>query len=137
MSSDTNTCKFLHDRSRDRSRQSFESRKGKTRERQLELPLSVPCLTTQHNHLTNSLVQAPTMPEEKKTSYGTSTVDSTGNSTVCLPHILIDLYIYLVRLGSSGLKISRIILGCMSYGSPEWLKWVLPEEESIKHIKAA
>jgi len=42
-----------------------------------------------------------------------------------------------VRLGSSGLKISRIILGCMSYGSPEWLKWVLPEEESIKHIKAA
>jgi len=42
-----------------------------------------------------------------------------------------------VRLGSSGLKISQIILGCMSYGSPEWQKWVLPEEESIKHIKAA
>jgi len=42
-----------------------------------------------------------------------------------------------VRLGSSGLKVSQIILGCMSYGSPEWQKWVLPEEESIKHIKAA
>ncbi|KDR71918.1 hypothetical protein GALMADRAFT_102423 [Galerina marginata CBS 339.88] len=42
-----------------------------------------------------------------------------------------------VRLGSSGLKVSRIILGCMSYGSPEWQAWVLPEEESIKHIKAA
>ncbi|KAJ3509322.1 hypothetical protein NLJ89_g5282 [Agrocybe chaxingu] len=25
----------------------------------------------------------------------------------------------------------------MSYGSPEWQAWVLPEEESIKHIKAA
>jgi aryl-alcohol dehydrogenase-like predicted oxidoreductase len=25
----------------------------------------------------------------------------------------------------------------MSYGSPDWQKWVLPEEESIKHIKAA
>lgn len=42
-----------------------------------------------------------------------------------------------VRLGKSGLKVSRIILGCMSYGSPEWQDWVLPEEESIKHIKAA
>ncbi|PPR04578.1 hypothetical protein CVT24_012031 [Panaeolus cyanescens] len=42
-----------------------------------------------------------------------------------------------VRLGSSGLKVSKIILGCMSYGSPEWQGWVLPEEESIKHIKAA
>ncbi|KAF9474778.1 Aldo/keto reductase [Pholiota conissans] len=42
-----------------------------------------------------------------------------------------------VRVGSSGLKVSRIILGCMSYGTPEWRNWVLPEEESIKHIKAA
>ncbi|KAH9857414.1 Aldo/keto reductase [Lenzites betulinus] len=42
-----------------------------------------------------------------------------------------------VRLGNSGLKISRIILGCMSYGSPEWQSWVLPEAEAIKHIKFA
>ncbi|TRM56994.1 NADP-dependent oxidoreductase domain-containing protein [Schizophyllum amplum] len=42
-----------------------------------------------------------------------------------------------VRLGKSGLKVSKIILGCMSYGSPEWQAWVLPEEEGIKHIKAA
>ena len=44
---------------------------------------------------------------------------------------------HLVRLGSSGLKVSQIILGCMSYGSPEFQEWLLPEEESIKHIKAA
>ncbi|KIK57929.1 hypothetical protein GYMLUDRAFT_45738 [Collybiopsis luxurians FD-317 M1] len=42
-----------------------------------------------------------------------------------------------VRLGNSGLKVSRLILGCMSYGSPEWQDWVLSEEEGIKHIKAA
>ncbi|TBU29652.1 Aldo/keto reductase [Dichomitus squalens] len=42
-----------------------------------------------------------------------------------------------VRLGNSGLKVSKIILGCMSYGSPEWQDWVLPEEEAIKHIKFA
>ncbi|KAJ7650041.1 Aldo/keto reductase [Roridomyces roridus] len=43
-----------------------------------------------------------------------------------------------VRLGKSGLKISKIILGCMSYGHPEWAgNWVLPEEEASKHIKAA
>ncbi|KAJ7660247.1 NADP-dependent oxidoreductase domain-containing protein [Mycena polygramma] len=42
-----------------------------------------------------------------------------------------------VRLGTSGLKVSRIILGCMSYGDPKWASWVLPEEEAFKHIKAA
>ncbi|KAI0308747.1 Aldo/keto reductase [Amylostereum chailletii] len=42
-----------------------------------------------------------------------------------------------VRLGNSGLKVSRLILGCMSYGSPEWAPWVLGEEEGIQHIKAA
>jgi len=42
-----------------------------------------------------------------------------------------------VRLGQSGLKVSKIILGCMSYGSPEWDSWVLEEEEGIKQIKAA
>jgi predicted oxidoreductase len=42
-----------------------------------------------------------------------------------------------VRLGASGLKVSRIILGCMTYGNPEWQGWVLGEEEGIAHIKAA
>ncbi|KAI0713890.1 Aldo/keto reductase [Earliella scabrosa] len=42
-----------------------------------------------------------------------------------------------VRLGNSGLKVSKIILGCMSYGDPRWQQWVLPEEEAIKHIKFA
>ncbi|THH12779.1 hypothetical protein EW146_g7376 [Bondarzewia mesenterica] len=38
---------------------------------------------------------------------------------------------------NSGLKVSRIILGMMSYGDPKWAAWVLPEEEAIKHVKAA
>ena len=42
-----------------------------------------------------------------------------------------------VRLGNSGLKVSKIILGCMSYGTPGWQGWVLEEAESVKHIKAA
>ncbi|KAJ7650606.1 Aldo/keto reductase [Roridomyces roridus] len=42
-----------------------------------------------------------------------------------------------VTLGNSGLKVSKIILGCMGYGSPEWQPWVLGEEECIKHIKFA
>ncbi|CAE6441150.1 unnamed protein product [Rhizoctonia solani] len=42
-----------------------------------------------------------------------------------------------VRLGNSGLKISRLILGLMSYGNKKWSEWVLDEEEGIKHIKAA
>ena len=47
------------------------------------------------------------------------------------------LTLSVVRLGQSGLKVSRIILGTMSYGSADWQGWVLNEEEGIKHIKAA
>jgi 1-deoxyxylulose-5-phosphate synthase len=36
-----------------------------------------------------------------------------------------------VRLGSSGLKVSRLCLGCMTYGSKKWRDWVLEEEESL------
>ncbi|TCD64922.1 hypothetical protein EIP91_003419 [Steccherinum ochraceum] len=42
-----------------------------------------------------------------------------------------------VRLGNSGLKVSRIILGTMQYGSKDWQEWVLGEEEAIEHIKYA
>ncbi|THU94372.1 Aldo/keto reductase [Dendrothele bispora CBS 962.96] len=42
-----------------------------------------------------------------------------------------------VRLGNSGLKVSGLILGCMSYGDNRWQSWVLPEKEGIEHIKAA
>ncbi|KAG6840490.1 hypothetical protein C0991_006360 [Blastosporella zonata] len=42
-----------------------------------------------------------------------------------------------VRLGNSGLKVSKIILGTMQYGTPDWQAWVLGEEEAIKHIKFA
>jgi len=44
-----------------------------------------------------------------------------------------------VRLGNSGLEVSRICLGCMSFGDPDaWIhKWVLNEEESRKVIKRA
>ena len=34
-----------------------------------------------------------------------------------------------VNLGRTGLKVSRICLGTMTYGSSQWRKWVLDEEE--------
>ncbi len=34
-----------------------------------------------------------------------------------------------VNLGRSGLKVSRLCLGTMMYGSPKWRDWILPEEE--------
>ncbi|KAG8946630.1 hypothetical protein FRC04_011524 [Tulasnella sp. 424] len=42
-----------------------------------------------------------------------------------------------VRLGKSGLKVSKIILGCMSYGLKECFGWVLEEDEALEHIKFA
>jgi len=32
-----------------------------------------------------------------------------------------------VRFGSTGLKVSRLCLGCMTYGSKKWREWVLAE----------
>jgi aryl-alcohol dehydrogenase (NADP+) len=42
-----------------------------------------------------------------------------------------------VRLGHSGLKVSRICLGTMTYGTPEWRPWVLDETESRPFLKRA
>jgi aryl-alcohol dehydrogenase-like predicted oxidoreductase len=44
-----------------------------------------------------------------------------------------------VNLGKSGLKVSRICLGCMSYGDPaKWIHgWVLNEEQGRPFIQAA
>ena len=40
-----------------------------------------------------------------------------------------------VRLGSTGLKVSRICLGCMSFGSG--FDWMLPEEQSFAIVRKA
>ncbi len=42
-----------------------------------------------------------------------------------------------VNLGRTGLKVSRICLGCMTYGSPAWREWVLNEEASRPLLKRA
>ena len=41
------------------------------------------------------------------------------------------------RFGGTGMKVSRLCLGCMTYGSPQWRDWVLDEEASRPFIKAA
>ncbi len=42
-----------------------------------------------------------------------------------------------VNLGSTGLKVSRICLGTMTYGSKKWREWVLEEEESKPFYRRA
>ena len=42
-----------------------------------------------------------------------------------------------VNLGSTGLKVSRICLGTMTYGSKKWREWVLEEQESRPFIRRA
>ncbi|HTS47638.1 MAG TPA: aldo/keto reductase [Bryobacteraceae bacterium] len=42
-----------------------------------------------------------------------------------------------VNLGSTGLKVSRVCLGAMTYGSKRWREWVLEEEESRPLIQRA
>ena len=40
-------------------------------------------------------------------------------------------------LGHTGLTVSRICLGCMSYGSPRWRPWVLDEPEARPFFRRA
>jgi aryl-alcohol dehydrogenase (NADP+) len=42
-----------------------------------------------------------------------------------------------VNLGRTGLKVSRICLGTMTYGTPAWRDWVLSEEDSRPFIQRA
>jgi len=42
-----------------------------------------------------------------------------------------------VNLGQSGLRVSRICLGTMTYGTPAWREWVLDEEASRPFIRRA
>lgn len=42
-----------------------------------------------------------------------------------------------VRLGRTGLTVSRIALGCMSYGDPGWRPWVLDEAAARPHFARA
>ena len=42
-----------------------------------------------------------------------------------------------VNLGNTGLKVSRICLGMMTYGTSQWRDWVLDEDESRPFIQRA
>lgn len=42
-----------------------------------------------------------------------------------------------VRLGTTGLKVSRLCLGAMTYGRKSWREWVLEEEESRPFLQRA
>jgi aryl-alcohol dehydrogenase (NADP+) len=42
-----------------------------------------------------------------------------------------------VNLGRTGIKVSRLCLGCMTYGSPKWREWVLDEQASRPFFRRA
>jgi len=42
-----------------------------------------------------------------------------------------------IRLGNTGLKVSRLCLGMMTFGSSKWRPWVLDEEQSRPFIRKA
>jgi aryl-alcohol dehydrogenase-like predicted oxidoreductase len=42
-----------------------------------------------------------------------------------------------VRYGSTGIKVSRLCFGCMSYGDPAWHEWVLGDEAARPFFRAA
>ncbi len=41
------------------------------------------------------------------------------------------------RLGGTGVKISRLGLGMMSYGDPDWRPWIMNEDAAREHVRAA
>ena len=73
--------------------------------------------------------------KKKKVPYGACSVLSVRHA--CTEGIVHDHDVIAVRLGDSSLRVSRLILGCMTYGSKDWQPWLLGEKEGIEHIKAA
>src|SRR5579863_6977868 len=59
-----------------------------------------------------------------------------GHSTI-LPNMFRCRNMEYVNLGSTGLKVSRLCLGAMTYGSKSWRNWILEEEESKPFIRRA
>jgi len=41
------------------------------------------------------------------------------------------------RLGATGLEVSRVCLGCMTYGDPGWRSWLLDESAARPHFRRA
>lgn len=41
------------------------------------------------------------------------------------------------RLGNTGMTVSRICLGCMSYGDKKWREWTVGADEAREHFKLA
>ncbi|KAG6865516.1 hypothetical protein C0991_001836 [Blastosporella zonata] len=89
--------------------------------------VSTPASITLHSGDSKQFLDVlQTYPKEQEPQTAT-TIMSTSTSTK----------MQYVRLGNSGLKVSRLILGTMSYGSSEWEAWVKGEEEGLDHIKLA
>ena len=42
-----------------------------------------------------------------------------------------------VRLGQSGLKVSRLIMGCGSYGDKSQVAWCIEEDEALRHLNVS
>lgn len=42
-----------------------------------------------------------------------------------------------VRFGATGMQVSRLCFGCMTYGSKKWREWVLNEDEARPFFKSA
>jgi aryl-alcohol dehydrogenase-like predicted oxidoreductase len=42
-----------------------------------------------------------------------------------------------MNLGKTGLEVSRLCLGCMTYGDPAWRTYILGEKEAREHFKKA
>lgn len=42
-----------------------------------------------------------------------------------------------VRFGQTGMHVSPLCFGCMTYGDPKWREWVLPEEPSMPFYRQA
>ncbi|KZF24948.1 aldo-keto reductase-like protein [Xylona heveae TC161] len=83
-----------------------------------------PAVQTEPRPLTNPFILHSTTDQSTRTFSTTTTMSSENKMEY-------------TRLGKSGLKISKVILGAMSFGSPDWQGWVLPEEEALPLLEHA
>jgi hypothetical protein len=75
---------------------------------------------------------------ERHTCFNRSThIFLRSDSFIFLFNLLNRFNMEYTNLGNSGLKISKVIYGCMSFGSSKWQDWVLDEEAALPLLKHA
>lgn len=84
-----------------------------------------------------AVVQPAITSQHNSTTFcgGTLLKQDRRNSTMATNNTTEKPKMQYKNLGSSGLRVSKVIVGAMSYGSSEWQEWILDEQQYVTRLQ--